>query len=61
MKLQPNKMYTIAKKIKIHTKPLQEVVVPQTGLFVKETASYYIFVGFKVRKNCVVDIEKVNK
>lgn len=61
MNMQPNKVYTIVKKIKIHTKPLCEVVDPQTGLFVKQTDSYYIFRGFKVRKECVVQIEEVNE
>ena len=58
VKMQPEKMYTVVKKIKIHTKPLTEVVVPQTGYFVKETASYLCFVGFKVRKNSVVHIKE---
>ena len=58
MKMQPNKMYTVVKKIKIHTSPLVEVVVPQTGAFVKETDAYLCFRGFKVRKACVVDIKE---
>lgn len=58
MKMQPNKMYTVTKRIKIPTSPLVEVVVPQTGAFVKETAAYLIFRGFKVRKACVVDIKE---
>ena len=58
MDMQPNKTYTVTKKIKIHTSPLVEVVIPQTGLFVKQTDSYYIFRGFKVRKNCVVSIKE---
>lgn len=58
MNLQPNKMYTVTKKIKIHTKPLKVVIVPQTGLFVKQTESYLFFRGFRVRKDCVVQIEE---
>lgn len=58
MNLLPNKVYTVVKKIKIHTKPLTEVTVSQTGLFVKQTDSYLIFRGFKVRKNCVVSINE---
>lgn len=61
MKMQPNKMYTVVKKIKIHNKPLTEVIVPQTGIFVKETATYLCFVGFKVRKQCVVQIKEENQ
>ena len=61
MKMQPNKMYTVVKKIKIHTKPLTEVVVPQTGTFVKETATHLCFVGFKVRKSCVIQIKEENR
>lgn len=57
MNLQPNKTYTVVKKIKVHTSPLVEVVIPQTGLFVKQTASYLIFRGFKVRKCCVINIK----
>ena len=56
MNLIPNKVYTVAKKIKIHTSPLCEVVVPQTGMFVKQTDSYLMFREFKVRKYCVVSI-----
>lgn len=58
MSMQPNNMYTVVKKIKIHTSPLVQVVVPQTGLFVKETDSYLCFRGFKVRKSVVVDIKE---
>ena len=61
MKLLPGKMYTVAKRIKIHTKPLCEVVVSQTGRFVKQTDSYLIFAGFKVRKQCVVSVEEVSE
>ena len=57
MKLQPNKTYTITKKIKIHTKPLREVSVPHTGVFIKETAHSLIFRGFWVKKSVVVSIK----
>lgn len=60
MELVPNKKYTIAKKIKIHTKPLTEVLVEQTGIFIKQTDAYYIFLGFRVRKACTVLIKEVN-
>lgn len=58
MNMQPNKAYTVTKKIKIHTSPLVEVVIPQTGLFVKQTDSYLIFRGFKVRKSSVINIKE---
>lgn len=54
--MTPNKTYTVTKRIKIHTKPLAEIDVPMTGLFVKETDAYYIFRGFKVRKSVVTSI-----
>lgn len=57
--MESGKMYTITKKIKIHTKPLVEIVVPQTGLFVTETDKYFFFRGFKVRKDCVLYIENL--
>ena len=60
MELVPNKTYRVVKKIKIHTKPLAEVVVPMTGIFVKQTAAHYIFAGFKVRKSNVISIQYVN-
>ena len=61
MKLIPNQTYTVTKKIKIHTKPLTEVCVTQTGIFVKQTSSYLIFRGFKVRKSCVTQVTKEQK
>lgn len=57
MDLTPNKTYTVTKKIKIHTKPLAEINVPMTGLFVKETDFYYIFRGFRVNKSVVASIK----
>ena len=56
--MTPGYIYTITKKIKLHTKPLVEIVFPQTGLFVKETAKYFCFRGFRVRKDCVVQIKE---
>ena len=61
MNMQPNKVYTVEKEIKIHTKPLCTVIVPQTGAFVKQTDSYFVFRGFRVRKDCVVQIAEVNE
>ena len=61
MYLKPNQVYTVVKKIKIHTKPLVEVVVPQTGLFVRETSKYFCFSGFKVRKDCVLSVKEQEK
>ena len=59
MNLKTNHLYSVVKKIKIHTKPLIEVVVPQTGLFVKQTDTYLVFAGFKVRKECVVSVTEL--
>lgn len=61
MNLCPNKVYTVVKKIKIHTKPLREVCVHETGRFVKETKLSLIFSGFNVRKQNVVRIEEVKE
>ena len=61
MKLIPNQTYTVTKKIKIHTKPLTEVCVTQTGIFVKHTNSYLIFRGYRVRKSCVIKIESTEE
>jgi hypothetical protein len=61
MNLKPNKMYTVVKKIKLHTKPLVEIQVPQTGLFVKQTDKCLIFRGFKVRKCCVISVKEENE
>lgn len=60
MNLKPNNLYSVVKKIKIHTKPLREVVVSQTGLFVKQTDLYLMFVGFRVRKDCVVSVAELD-
>ena len=43
-------VYSVAKKIKLHTKPIVEVEVVQVGEFIKETPSYLYFRNFKVRK-----------
>ena len=51
-----DKLYTVVKVIKIHTKPLRTVKVIQTGRFKKETQSYYIFNSFRVRKSAVLTI-----
>lgn len=55
--MSPNKTYTVTKKIKLHTKPLVQAVISMTGLFEKETTSYYVFRGFKVRKSTIVSIK----
>jgi hypothetical protein len=61
MNLKPNKLYTVFKRIKIHTKPLTEVDVSQTGIFTKETHSYLMFRGFRVSKSCVYKIQEANE
>ena len=51
--------YKVTSEIKIHTKPLHTVRFDRTGIFKKETPSYYIFDTFRVRKANVVCITKV--
>ena len=53
------KTYKITKRIKIHTKPICTVEVIQTGVFVKETEKYYVFNGFRVRKDVVTVIKQI--
>ena len=53
------KKYKITKRIKIHTKPIRTVEIIQTGVFVKETEKYYVFNGFRVRKDVATVIEQI--
>lgn len=61
MKLLPNKMYTVAKRIVVRGEPFTEAIVLQKGLFVKETKASFVFLGFTVRKACVVAIKQENE
>lgn len=54
-----SKLYNITIKIKVHTKPLREVVYEKTGAFLKETSTNYIFDSFRVRKANVIKIQEV--
>lgn len=51
--------YNITVKIKLHTAPLRELIYEKDGVFIKETGSYYVFEGFRVRKSNVVKIQEV--
>jgi hypothetical protein len=53
------KDYVVTKKIKIHTSPLVEVEVVQTGKFVKETPKSYVFDSFRVSKDTFVKADDV--
>ena len=54
-----NARYTITVKIKLHTSPLRELIYEKDGVFIKETDSYYMFEGFRVRKTNVIKIREV--
>jgi hypothetical protein len=51
--------YKVTVKIKLHTQPIRELIYDKVGKFVKETVTYYIFDGFRVRKANVIDIQEV--
>ena len=51
--------YNITVKIKPHTSPLRELIYDRDGVFIKESGSYYIFEGFRVRKANVIGIKEV--
>ena len=57
--LCPGAMYTVTKKIKLHTKPIRTAMVVETGVFVKETPSSLVFKGFAVRKRNIEEIDYV--
>jgi hypothetical protein len=48
-------------KIKLHTSPLKELIYDKVGVFIKETASFYMFEGFAVRKANVINIREVEE
>lgn len=54
-----NNRYNVTVKIKLHTSPLKELVYDREGVFIKESGSYYIFEGFRVRKANVIGIKEV--
>jgi hypothetical protein len=53
--------YKVTKKIKLHTNPLVEAKIVESGVFKKETSKIYIFDGFKVNKANVTMIEEVDE
>lgn len=58
--MKSGKVYSVTKRIKIHTSPLAEVDVVKQGKFVKETSSCYIFDTFRVNKSNVISIDEMN-
>ena len=48
--------YFIVKELKLHTKPFRKAKILEDGIFIKETKSYFIFEGFRVKKNNVIYI-----
>lgn len=53
--------YNVTVKIKLHTSPLRELTYDREGIFSKETDSFYIFEGFRIRKSNVVKIREVEE
>lgn len=56
--MKKGEKYLIVKRIKLHTKPLRMADITQTGRFVKETKTSYIFDGFNARKHTIVSIRE---
>ena len=59
--MKPNARYNLTVKIKLHTSPLRELTYDKDGVFVRESGSYYIFEGFRVRKANVIKIQEVGE
>lgn len=55
----PGYNYCVTMKIKLHTSPLRELEYDKEGVFVKETSSYLVFNGFRVRKETIVNIRRI--
>lgn len=53
--------YNITIKIKLHTSPLRELIYDREGVFIRESGSYYIFEGFRVRKANVIKFQEVSE
>lgn len=51
--------YKITIKMKLHTKPLRELIYEKVGKFVKGTKKCYVFDSFRVRKTSVLNIQEV--
>lgn len=54
--MKKGEAYLITKRIKLHPQPVRTVEITQSGRFVKETKTQYIFDGFRVHKHTVVSI-----
>ena len=52
------KPYAVRVKIKLHTRPIRFLEYDKTGVFLKETSSYYIFTDFRVNKSNVLNITR---
>ena len=52
-------LYKVTIKIKVHIKPLREIIYEKIGVFIKETNTNYIFDTFRVRKTNVAMIQEV--
>ena len=57
--MQHGETYTIIAKITVHTSPLREIEYTKTGVFLKETSTYYVFDCFRARKRNVTNIISV--
>lgn len=53
--------YQVTRQIKTHTSPLRLVVYDETGKFVKETSSMFIFDSFRVKKSTIINIKLIDK
>ena len=54
-----NTRYAVTVKIKLHTSPLGELIYDKEGVFIRETGSYYVFEGFRIRKTNAIKIREV--
>lgn len=50
--------YIIEQRIKLHTKPLNEIYVERVGTFIKVTKAYFIFKEFRAMKKTVLLIKE---
>ena len=57
--MKTNKQYKVTIQIKVHTRPLREIVYEKIGTFLKETNASYIFDSFLVRKANVIKLQEV--
>lgn len=55
----PGWFYIVTLRIKSNTYPLRELEYDRAGMYVKETAKCLVFDGFKVRKDNIINIRRV--